>query len=256
MRLHYIRDKAGAELAGLKSYQDSSKELANLLRTDGKPIEQVPAEAERIYKSILRRSFLEQLQSTELIGWKSGGLRPIATKLLPFGGEDLWRIKHARAMTGSMYEVYVIDVWQDNAEPQILEKDGKAEVSQQLESSLKFGMSNQAWFVLKELDETFKSLHPVHISRGLVGPFENKYATQLDTLPITQEILGENPDFGILRFRRQYSYAPNQTTTKNKETRQVVYHQDWSDEVLVCPAQYATRVTDSVLGTNVRVVRT
>jgi hypothetical protein len=253
IQLHSLKEKAQQELTGMKSYLEGLR-LLQELKGDEIELTDVPNEAERIYRGILKRSFLEQIQTKELIGWKSGGLKPTAKKIVPFGAENLWRINHARYMSNNMYELYVVDTWQDLSEPQITEKDGVVEVSRALEESLKFGATNSAWFVLKELDETFPSLHPVHISRGIVGPFENQYSEKNETqLPITNEILKENPDFALLRFKRQYSYAPNQVTQKN-ETRQVIYHQDWNDEILICQAGYQRRVAESVLGTNVRVV--
>ena len=65
-------------------------------------------------------------------------------------------------------------------------------------------------------------------------------------------ILKEDPNFGLLHFKRQYSYAPNQTSQKG-ETRQVIYHQDWNDEIIVCPSQHSSAVAKSLLGTNIRV---
>lgn len=254
MQLHKLKENAERELAGFKSYQENSRLLRAVLAGDEIEPCDVPGEVEKLYRASLKRSFLEQLQTTELIGWKSGGLKPTAKKIVPLGAEDLWRVKHARHMSDNMYEIYVADLWQDNLEPQITEKNGEVIVSRDLEESLKFGVTSSAWFVLKELDETFKSIHPVHISRGIVGPFESRYSERIENpLPVTQEILKEDSNFGLLRFKRQYSYAPNQTTEKG-EVRQIVYHQNWDDEVLVCPAKYQARVAKSVLGTNVRVV--
>lgn len=254
IELHRLKENAQQELSSFIGYEDLAKKLEEL-GNDTVEFQNLPSEAERIYKTALKRSFLEQLAQTELIAWKTGGLKPVARKVIPFGSEDLWRIKHARYMSSNMFEIYVVDVWQDLNEPQIIEKDGVVEVSPALEQALKFGANNTAWFVLKELDESFRSIHPVHISRGIVGPFENRYAEQLENgLPISAEILKENPEFGILRFKRQYSYAPNHIVEKGGEKRQVIYHQDWNDEILVCPGGYSARVANSVLGTNVRVV--
>jgi len=206
----------------------------------------------------MKRSFLEQLQDTELLGWQSTGhsfLR--AEKVRPLGGEELWNLSLIRYdLASSMFQLYVMDIWQDLRDKQITEeKNGEIKVSSQLQQALRFGKDNAAWYILKEIDQQFKSLHPVHVSRALVGPFENKYLTKPDSPPlsITRELLAEDQNVGLFRFSRQYSYAPNHET-HGKELRQIIHRDDWRDEFIICPARYSSRVGKSVLGTNVKIL--
>ena len=71
-------------------------------------------------------------------------------------------------------------------------------------------------------------------------------------LQATKEIVAENSNAGLLRFSRQYSYAPNHEPF-GEDLKQIIYKEDWRDEIIVCPARYLSKVSHSVLGTNVRI---
>ena len=151
----------------------------------------------------------------------------------------------------------MIDAWQDIRDPQITETEpGRGKISRELERSFTFGRDNVAWYILKTLDERFQGLHPVHVTRALIGPFETRYLTKpgsIKRLPVTDDILAHDPHAGLLRFSRQYAYAPNHE--EHKETvRQVIHREPWADEFIVSPTRYAPKVSASVLGTNVRII--
>ncbi len=259
MQLHRLKREATAMLLEIPGFEESAYNLRTLLTSDTEDISRVKEKAAELHKKAMNRNFLEQLHEAELLGWELGkySLPPQATRLLKLGVEELWNLHFIQYSPGSsMFEMYMIDTWQDVREPQIQEGDyGKGMVSAELQSALKFSPNNAAWFILRSIDEKFPGLHPVHVSRALVGPFENRYLTRPDeipTLPVTRELLKENPDAGLLRFSRQYSYAPNHVE-ENEELRQVIHRENWSDEIIVCPGRYSSTVAKSVLGTQVRV---
>jgi hypothetical protein len=255
IKLAVIKKDSPELLASSKNYQQASIDLIRLLLEDNQEISDVRTTSENMHAEALKRNFLENLTASDLISWNNQGSRAEARKIIPFGGEDLWRVKYSRFMPSTnIFEIYLMDVWQDIRQPQIIEAEGKITVSKDLEEAMKFGKENKAWFVLSEIDKMFKSLHPVHVSRGLIGPFENKYGIRAENpLQVSKEILEQDQDFSLLRFTRQYSYAPNHRPDGD-EIKQIVYMDDWNDELLICPQRYTSRVSKSVLGTNVRVV--
>src|SRR3989338_9217813 len=156
-----------------------------------------------------------------------------------------------------MFEAYVVDLWQDTQGKEITESSQKGEgvLSIEFRKTLDFSITNAPWYVLHSLDERVAAIHPVHMSRCLIGPFESKYRTQLgkiQQLPIIQELLRSDTNAGFLRASIQYSYAPNHEL-KNGVRRQVVYRQAWSDEFIVVPSHNAARVNESMKGTNIRI---
>ena len=259
IELHRLRKDAEALLEKMPSYKDSAVELRKLLLEDYVEIDDIGAKANDIHKSAMQRNFIEHLKDAELLSWESTdfSMKPRVTKIMPLGVESLWNlvfIKYSRA--SSMFQLYSIDLWQDIREPHIIENaSGIGEISGELSGSLTFGDETAAWYILKTIDERFTSLHPVHVSRALIGPFENRYLTKPDAikpLGITQELLKDDKEAALLRFSRQYAYAPNHEAVGDR-VQQVIYRENWNDEFIVCPAKYSPSVSKSVLGTSVRI---
>ncbi len=259
IELHRLRKTAKESLKEAQSYESLVRDFRKLLLEDHVEIAEVEAKSKEINKAAMRKNFLEQIQDAELLGWESTSYskKPEARLVLSLGGEQLWNVSFVKySPSSSMFEIYVVDLWQDVREPLITEANGKAVVSPALEKAFDFGKDNASWYILQSLDKKFKSIHPVHVSRSLVGPFETKYLTNPDDiqiLPITQELLAEDSNTALLRFSRQYCYAPNHQV-EGEELRQVVPRQNWTDEIIVCPAHYSSRVSKSILGTNVRIL--
>ena len=262
MELHRVQREAPQLLEQLPSYQQAGIALQELILTDHTALSEVKTAAEKIHIKALKRNYIEQLQNFPLLGWDSSGfsLEPQAAKVVALGVEDLWSISLIRYSPASgLFHAYVIDAWQDKVEPQITEMPGTKQglVSADLQKALKFHEDNAAWYILKTIDQKFDSLHPVHVSMAVIGPFENKYLTQNKgnkVLPIASEILRHDQNAGVLRFNRQYSYAPNKQTV-DEISRQLIHQEDWNDELIVCPGAYSSLVAQSVLGTDVRIFK-
>ncbi len=260
LQLQNLKRDAPQLLKKTPGYDDTAKSLRDLLTQDNEEIATVPDKAKELHKQAMKRNFLEQLQKTELLGSELGQLSmtPEVTKLLNVGVENLWNIVYLQFLPGSsMFEAYILDCWQDNrSQPEIVEdKYGRGTLSPSFHGALRFGKDNAAWYILQSIDEKFPSIHPVHVSRALIGPFETKYTTfksEIEHLPILDELLKEDESAGLFRFSRQYAYAPNHEEVQG-EVRQVVERELWADECIVAPARFASRVAQSVLGTNVRV---
>ncbi len=257
--LNKLKKSAPDKLKKLPSFTKLAQNLDRLLLQDDVEIGNVSGVAEDIHKQAMRINYLEQLKDATLLGWESSDLKPTITKLKSFAGETQFNISFVNySLASGMFQAYTIDLWQDIRETHI-EKDsnGEYQLTNQLRSALKFNSDSlAAWYVLKKIDEGFESLHPVHVSKSLIGPFETKYQTgsnEIPQLPITKELLEEDPEAGFLRFSRQYTYAPNHKT-KGKELAQVIYREDWRDEMIITPAKYSSRVADSVLGTQIRII--
>lgn len=259
IELHRLKREAPKMLMELSSYQELLRDWQSMLLSDDVELDQVPMKAKGLQRRAMQRSFLEQLQDKELLGWESNGysLKPSAERVLFLGGEELWNVSFIRySLASGMFQIYAMDLWQDIREPQIKLVDGKGVVSSALEGALKFGEDNAAWYIIKELDEKFKSIHPVHVSRALLGPFESKYLTKpnrIEPLQITSELLQKDPVAALFRFSWQYAYAPNHEINKEGELQQKLYREDWRQEVIVGSARYAGRIADSLQGTDVHV---
>ncbi len=258
--LHKVKGRADDELKRVPEYAALAQTLRSVLMDDDLPAEDVPEAARRVHSSAMRRSFLEQIREADLLGWEQSQqcFRPKATRLLALGGEELWDVSLMRySPATSMFHAYIIDAWQDIREPQITpDAEGNGILSQKLLSQLHFSEDNAAWYILKTIDESFRSLHPVHVTRALIGPFECRHVTKPGDIPllqITPQLLAENHGVCLLRGSRQYAYAPNHDV-HGQELRQVVHREDWRDEYIVAPAAYASRVASSVLGERVKVV--
>jgi hypothetical protein len=261
IRLHETRKNAPELLSKIPQYDDLSKQLTGILEGDMVPLDEVKQKADGIHKEAMRRNYLERLGSSTLIGWEKSrySLEPEARLSVKLGAESLWRITYVRYMPdSSMFELGMIDLWQDNLKPEIkLKKDGKGELSGQFAYKLNnFSKENPAWYILYSIDDLFEGLHPVHVSRAIVGPFENRYLTKAgpdNALQVAKEILDADRDFSLLRFSRQYSFAPNHIEQDGR-INQLIYRENWSEEIIACPSAYASRVASSVLGEDVKIL--
>ena len=257
--LNRLKREIEAEFGKLPSYVDAVKELKKTVLEDYVDVDDVEAKLEEIHKGALKRSFLEQLADAELLRKDSSATytTPEATKIKSMGAEELWNITYMKLNHGTgTFEIYSIDLWQDNREQHITEDAEGTKVSERFRTSLSFSQKNHAWYILRRIDQNFKSLHPVHVTRATVGPFENKYltATTRDTklLSPVQRILETDAEAGVLRFTRQYSLAPNHNEIHGK-LRQEVYQKNWSDEIIVCPGKYSSTLGHMILGTDVKI---
>jgi hypothetical protein len=257
IRLHSIKEKAAGLIEGGKSYEDLVEGVRILITGDDSEIEDVTLDIQKLRKEALKRNFLENLVRAELLDWKfSGNSRIFAKKLIPLGGEELWNLSFIRYHPSvSMFEAYIIDLWQDLRDPKICCSEGKVSIDPELISTFNYGHDNAAYFIISEIDNKFSSLHPVHVSKALVGPFENRFLTspEFGTLPFVPKMLSINPDAGVLRFSRQYAYAPNHIDTP-EGLRQIIYPEAWSDEVIVCPKGFGKEINKSVLGSEVKIL--
>lgn len=259
MNLHRLKRDAVDELKKMPDYSVLARDLRTMLMSDTTELEKVVDKANTLHKNAMKRNFLEALQNASLLGWDTTkySLKPQAKKLKEMGGEQLWNITFMRySLASSQFHIYDIEVWQDIREKHITEEEDGVHISDELLNGFKFSEENTAWFILKDFDERFKSLHPVQVSRALVGPFECKYLTQPDEitrLEITDKLLAENSDATLLRFSRQFALAPNHVVNKEGELRQVTYREDWRDEIIVCSSKHSSQVANSVLGTNIRI---
>jgi len=257
--LSRLKKDVDEELARIGSHEGLLRDFRRLLIEDYVDCEEVPSNAQRIHSQAMKRRFLEKLKESEIIGWKNRGRDPVFSidKTADLGGEKLWNIScinYSRAE--SMFYLLVIDLWQDILNPpEIREDNDKVEVSDQLRNRLSGFSGNEAWYVIKAIDDAFPSLHPVHVSKARVGPFENRYLLRPSQTPLPGliELLKMNPDEGFLRFSRQYSYAPNHEVVGNNQ-RQILYRTDWSDEIITCPPSFSAQLSDSVLGTDIRII--
>ncbi len=258
--LHRLKREAPALLRQLPEYAQLAGRLHTLIMEDHVAESDVQTKGWGFIEDAFRRSFLEQIQDAELLGWQLSrhSMPPVARKRLSVGAEELWNIAYIDYFaSSSLFHVYAVDIWQDiTGEPHMTQQNGTGAVSDELTAKLHFGEDTPAWYVLRVIDNNFSNLHPVHVSRGIVGPFENKYITnktENSPLPVTSSLLMNDGNAMLLRFSRQYSLAPNHEEVRGVLT-QIVHQQDWRDEFIVCPAQYSKTVADSVLGTSVRVL--
>ncbi|MEK6845459.1 MAG: hypothetical protein AABY26_01765 [Nanoarchaeota archaeon] len=261
LELQRLRQNASGLQQKLPEYTQLAKELRELLAKDYVPLNEVDGKARELQQQALKRNFLTLLPRVELLGWDAAKqcTAPLVQKTLSLGGEELWHLAFMQYHSAEgLFEAYLIDAWQERRKPVFQEKnDGCIELPKEFLDSLKFGRDNASWYILRNIDEKFSHLHPVKVSRFLVGPFENCYSTsaysEMPRLPITAELLKEDPACALLRLSHQYTYAPNHEEVDGK-LRQVIYREDWSDEYIIAPAKFAPRVADSVLGTRVKVL--
>jgi hypothetical protein len=256
MELHRLRRESGKLLSQMPEYKDLVSRLHSSLTTDKLTPEQVQQLTQDLHKGAMKRNFIDMIRNASLLGWESKEFSMPAqtTLLLPLGAESLWNVTFIRyAMESGMYHLYTIDTWQDTQGEQHITQKG---ISKELHTNLQYGQNVSAWYILKEIDDSFSALHPVHVSRGLMGPFENKYRTlpgDISPLPITQSLLQADSNASLLRFSRQYSYAPSHKE-EGEQLRQVLYREDWRDELIVCNPSHSARVSESLEGADIRII--
>lgn len=253
-QLHNLRANTQNQLEQLPGYHILAKQVCALLNEDETEIDKISETAIDLQKQALRRNFFEKLREAKLLGWQVSehSLPAKATKLLELGAEELWNITYMSYAAGSgMYHIYVIDAWQDTQET-LIKEEGMAP---EFIASLRFPEENASWYILRRIEELFP-LHPVHVTRAIIGPYENKHRKggDIPQLAIMQELLNEDEEAGLLRFSRKYCYAPNHREDNGRVRQVIDSMDDWSDEIIVSPAKYSSRVASSVLGTGVRVL--
>lgn len=257
VELHRVNREAPTLLANLPSYDNMVKRAVAVLSGDTFSIDESRTRAFEMHRSAMKRSFLEQIASAELYPWEgvSGGIF-YAQKIIPLGAETLWNVHGVRYLPNAhMFEAYVVDAWQDSSAPAVIKENGantSGIVAPELIKEFNFSIDNAPWFVLRNIDEKFRNLHPVHVSRALIGPFENKHMTN-HLIPVVADVIKEEPDCSVLRFSRQYSYAPNHKV-EGSVLRQEIYRETWADEIIVAPSKHSSRIAKGVEGTNVRVI--
>ncbi len=259
MKLQGLKKDAQAKLQQADDYKKISDRLKLLLLQDTMSVDQVKNTAYKSHEAALKRSFLEQLASAELLMGAEQQIRITdVKKIVSLGGEDLWNLAFLKySLADGVFHAYVADMWQDIREPQITKNDANSPIviSESLLGILaSFMENNSAEYLLGKIDESFESLHPVHLSKALIGPFENKYTTRPNypLLPLTPKLISDNPETAILRFSRQYTFAPNHFETGNG-LRQRRHTERWSDEIIVCPSGLSSAIANSILGTDVRI---
>jgi len=248
-------------LREIPTYEGLFERAKSILTEDYVELSEIQKAIEEIHTSAMKRNFVNLLSEAKLVNWEqtSKNFKPVAQKIRSLGGEELWNLFYIKySLASGVFQAYVIDFWQDVRDPQVTEDErGNVTVSSALETSLNFADDNSSSYVIKSLDGKFKSIHPVHTSRILVGPFENKYQTvpNWQQLDITKELLKEDQSAALLRMSKKYSFAPNHRTNSDGELSQITYPQDWSEEYIVCAARYAQKVSSSILGTHVKVLQ-
>lgn len=266
VELHRLKNEGKNILARMDGYREQARKLGDVLLHDTTPIEEVRTNvsdlrSDSLASAALKRNFLEKLQVAELLEWKIGkaSLAPRANLIILLGSESLWNISSINYNSVSgMFECLTFDAWQDDQDQQITpDEAGNIVISDRLKGALQFAEENKAWYIIQQIDANFTGLHPVNLTRGLIGPFENKYMTaprrERQMLPSSAKILAKDPQAAFLRFKRQYSYAPNHREVGGR-ILQIIHQEDWCDEYIMTPAEYAKEVSQSVLGTNVKVI--
>ena len=256
--LENLQEDADNKLSKLPSFKDLDEMLRETAMSDELSDARMRKQIAKIHSQAMNRNFFERLKKEGILGWGINKDYITARKIIPQGVEDLWNVQMLRySIRTGIFHVYIIDMWQDRKEPYLRMEGEKVVISNQLKDRLHFPEENAAWYILSSIDEEFPSLHPVHVTRGLIGPFECKYMTSPDMikpLPITRKLLKQDPEAALLRASVQYSFAPNYVATpKGDDIRQVVYQEDWRDEIIVCPGKYAQMVSTSLKGDRVRI---
>ncbi len=260
--LQRLKEQSPQLLEEMPSYDQSAQQLADMLKTDDVSIDQVVMQAGNIQTAAMKRNFLEQLTNAELVGYNLIGKckEPKAVKIERRGGETCWAINLVSySLASGMFQIYIIHAWEEMLHSSYFtETENGVEIAPMLKASLNFSEENTGWFIISKLDEDFPGLHPFHVTRALIGPFENRFLTSSSNpyqrLPVTGAILKDDQNAGILRASIQYSFAPNTINTK-EGVKQELYMEDWRDEFIVCPSQYSAQVSGSVEGQKVRVVK-
>lgn len=261
-RLDVLKREASDRLAKMSDYATLADVCAQVLTGDTLSIDQVPDKVFDINNRAMHRSFFEQLDKHEPLEWRVGKFSapPHAERIMDLGAEELWQVQYMTySMASSTFQLYVVDFWQEKAKPIATHQSGArgATVDDAFVQALSFGVDNESWYMVLDLDNKFESAHPVHVSRATLGPFESKYLKRagngFQPIPVVNQLRQQEPELAVLHFKRQYSFAPNQEAA-GATVRQVVHHDDWSDYFLVVPGAYASQVAEGVQGSQVTVL--
>ncbi|MDO8556711.1 MAG: hypothetical protein Q7R96_06085 [Nanoarchaeota archaeon] len=259
--LQNLRTNVKEKLAAMGNDIQDYHQLTELLTDDKTTPEQTSTRIQQLHRQALKRNFLRQLQTTPIFDAETDkeNLELRVTKTAEIGGETLWNIQFLRyGKADSTFQAYNIDLWQDQlGEQHLKEKEGTGTISETLARTLKFGSKNAAWFILREIDQAFENVHPVHVSRALVGPFETRYSdpkkATYTPLAATLQLITQDPTYYALRFSRDYSYAPNHDDTAGS-TQQIIYREPWSDQIIICKGQHAPTVANTLEGKKIRII--
>lgn len=257
--LYTLKDDIGGQLRKFPTMPEAAASLASLLASDTTPVNQVPQEAATIKEGALKRSFLEYLASYPLPAYSTqSGID--ARLITEEGAESLWSLNFTRLdMVSGFVTFYQVDLWQDFTGRLIQAKPNGVEINTELRQILEFTQRPDPWYLLGKIDERFENIHPVHLSRCTIGPFESRYMTaepEVPRLQFAQGIYKSDPEAAFLRCGWQYAFAPKSVDTTRKKAvirRQDLVREDWRSEVLVVPAQHTAAASQAALGTGVRV---
>lgn len=256
-----LSGEAKGALKEIPEYSEIASQLCDTLLQDYVETTSVSGATQKYHNDAMKRSFLEKLAGSELIGWEQSGrdIKMNVTKTMDLGGENFWNISFAKYSAAyGMFELYVLDLWQDNlGEAHLFETSEGASMSPELKSHLGgFGVENPAYFVLEDTDEKFETLHPVHVSKSLVGPYENKYLTapRFNILPGIREHVTANPNDGAFRFCKSYFYAPNHRDIDGRSRQILGKRENWNEQVVVSPTGYSSGLSKEILGTDLKII--
>jgi hypothetical protein len=259
--LGIIKKNSDEILKEIPSYDDMAKYYKLLCTEDEYKLNEVLDKVKRLQVDAMKRNFLENLKTSELLDWRMGEIsqEPKINKLFSLGAEEAYNIQFINySIAEGLFQLFDMDLWQDNIHPQVIDSSNPT-ISSELRQELKsYGGNITSWFMISDIDKKFEGLHPVRASKSTLGPFENRYLTKpLDSFPpllISTQILNEDPDYSVLRFKKSSAYAPNHKETKDGSLRQDVLRQDWEEEMIVCEPKYAKRLSESILGSNITII--
>ena len=255
VELERLKIESSKIMAEMPTYDFLQQEMQKEIRSDRSDPTDLRVRVIGLYRDSMKRKFIEHLSSSEMVSWNGNSTFTLAPKKIsPLGLESLWQINMIVYSKGdSIMNLYSLIVSQDNKMEYVSQKG----VSPHLLSRMNgFAVQNVSWYILNELDKEFPGLNPVHISRGILGPYETKYFTGnnvFGSIAIVKEILAEDESASVLRFQRQFCYSEGQDVVKGQlrqKTRQV----DFRDQYLVCQPQYSGRISQSLAGSNVKII--
>jgi hypothetical protein len=255
IRLHTIKNNLSFHLLQTMPYEQGVMQLAELLTGDLRTPDEARLQVVGLHEGAMKRNFLEMLKENPLMSKSIEGYAygPVVEKLVSLGAETCYSVSlllYSRA--SGTFQAYVLELWQDILKPHIIETPEGFQLSSAFKDALWFAEQNAPWFILSSIDKRFESLHPVHVSRAIIGPYENRYMAAPE---LAKQLLIKAPDTALLRARMEYSYSPNHTENSECQLQQVLYRESWYDEIIVAPAGHAASIASSVLGDRVRVVK-
>ncbi len=252
--LHKLKSDAPAILSKMPDYHALASTLQSMLMSDMIPVDDVAARTQIIADDASRRHYLEHLVDADILRWKSSDIRIKAERTRVMGVEELWNISFA-AYTPSLeaFQLYSIDLLQDRSDVLLSESDGIVTVDPRLMQALNYSTGNAAWYVLRDLDERFPSIHPVHVTKALLSPYTGGDLQGSDSLPACKAISDEDGDATFIRLTRASALSSGQEVIDGN-LRQIVPREDRIEEYIACPARYSARLSRTILGDNVRII--